>query len=73
VTNEPIRRVDPAPFVGVTGYGDSSIDLTIRLWCKTEDYWDVFFDNNRAIKSTLDTAGISIPFPQRDVHVFKQE
>ena len=64
---------DPAPFVGVTGYGDSSMDLTIRLWCKTEDYWDVFFDNNKAIKSTLDTAGISIPFPQRDVHVFKQE
>ncbi len=64
---------DPAPFIGVTGYGDSSIDLTVRLWCETEDYWDVFFDNNKAIKSTLDTAGISIPYPQRDVHVFKQE
>ncbi|OUR89358.1 mechanosensitive ion channel protein [Gammaproteobacteria bacterium 42_54_T18] len=64
---------EPAPFIGVMGYGDSSVDLTIRLWCKTENYWDVFFDNNKAIKSTLDTAGISIPFPQRDVHVFKQE
>lgn len=60
---------DPAPFVGVTGYGDSSVDLTIRVWCKTEDYWDVFFDTNKAIKPALDTANIAIPFPQRDVHI----
>jgi len=69
----PKALKDPEPFVGVTGYGDSSIDLTVRLWCKTEDYWEVFFDNNKTIKSTLDTAGISIPFPQRDVHLFEQK
>ncbi|MBE0367341.1 mechanosensitive ion channel family protein [Pseudoalteromonas aurantia] len=59
----------PEPFVGVTGYGDSSIDLTLRVWCKTEDYWDVYFDINRAIKPALDRADIAIPFPQRDVHI----
>ncbi|MCJ8275659.1 MAG: mechanosensitive ion channel [Bdellovibrionales bacterium] len=63
---------DPAAFVGVEGYGDSSINLTIRPWCKTDDYWDVFFDLNEQIKYTLDEAKISIPFPQRDVHLFQQ-
>lgn len=63
----------PAPFVGVTEYGDSSINLTIRSWVKCEDYWDVFFDLNQSIKSTLDSAEISIPFPQRDVHIFNQK
>ena len=62
---------DPAPFVGVTGYGDSSVDLTVRIWCKTEHYWDVFFDNNKKIKPALDAANITIPFPQRDVHMFQ--
>ncbi|MCG8535444.1 MAG: mechanosensitive ion channel [Pseudomonadales bacterium] len=62
---------DPAPFVGVTGYGDSSVDLTVRIWCKTEHYWDVFFDNNKKIKPALDGANITIPFPQRDVHMFQ--
>jgi small conductance mechanosensitive channel len=57
------------PFVGVVGYGDSSIDLTLRVWCKTSDYWDVFFDTNKAIKPALDGANIAIPFPQRDVHI----
>ncbi|MBQ4832020.1 mechanosensitive ion channel [Pseudoalteromonas sp. MMG010] len=60
---------DTPPFVGVVGYGDSSIDLTFRVWCKTSDYWDVFFDMNKAIKPALDEANIAIPFPQRDVHL----
>lgn len=64
---------DPAPFIGVTDYGDSSINLTVRSWCKGEDYWDVFFELNESIKTTLDTANISIPFPQRDVHMITQK
>lgn len=59
----------PETFVGVTDYGDSSINLTIRPWCKTDDYWDVFFEINEAIKYTLDEHKISIPYPQRDVHL----
>ena len=62
-----------APFVGVTEYGDSSINLTFRVWCKTDDYWDVFFDTNKSIKETLDQAKISIPFPQRDVHMINEK
>ncbi|MEO0335526.1 MAG: mechanosensitive ion channel domain-containing protein, partial [Pseudomonadota bacterium] len=50
-----------APFVGVTDYGDSSINLTVRAWCKTEDYWTVFFDLNTEIKYALDAGGFSIP------------
>lgn len=62
---------DPAPYVGVVGYGDSSIDLTIRPWCKTSDYWDVFFEINKQLKSALDEKAITIPFPQRDVHLYQ--
>lgn len=72
IKNHPDVLADPAPFIGVTGYGDSSIDLTVRAWCTNENYWGVFFDLNKAIKPALDAAGISIPFPQRDVHLFQQ-
>ena len=71
--NHPKVLKDPAPFVGVTGYGDSSIDLTLRPWSKTEDYWDVFFEVNHAIKEQFDSKGVSIPFPQRDVHLFEHK
>ncbi|MVF14283.1 mechanosensitive ion channel [Ketobacter sp. MCCC 1A13808] len=60
---------DPPPFVGVTDYGDSSINLTVRAWCKTEHYWPLRFAINKQIKPALDAANISIPFPQRDVHM----
>ncbi|NNG27133.1 MAG: mechanosensitive ion channel [Ignavibacteriaceae bacterium] len=73
LNNHPKVLKDPAPFVGVTGYGDSSIDLTLRPWSKTEDYWDVFFEINHSIKEQFDTKGVSIPFPQRDVHLFEHK
>ena len=60
---------DPAPYVGVVEYGDSSINLTVRPWCKTEDYWSVFFELNKQMKPSFDNNGITIPFPQRDVHL----
>lgn len=59
----------PVPFVGVLGYGDNSIDLTFRVWCEPKHYWDVFFEVNEQVKPALDKAGISIPFPQRDLHL----
>ncbi len=62
----------PEVFVGVVSYGDSSINLTVRPWCKTADYWTVFFELNEQIKYALDSAKISIPFPQRDVHLFQK-
>lgn len=73
LNNHPKILKDPAPFVGVTGFGDSSIDLTVRPWCKTEDYWDVFFEVNHSIKEQFDAKGVSIPFPQRDVHLYEHK
>ena len=60
---------DPAPFVGVSGMGDSSVDLAVRPHCHPKDYWDVYFEVNEAVKKALDNNNISIPFPQRDVHL----
>ncbi len=49
--------------------GDSSVNFIVRPWVKTDDYWDTYWNLTKAIKLRLDQEGISIPFPQRDVHV----
>jgi small conductance mechanosensitive channel len=59
----------PEPVVRLHKLGDSSVDFVVRPWVKTEDYWDVYWDVTRSVKLRFDAAGISIPFPQRDVHV----
>lgn len=64
---------DPAPFVGVLKLGDSSVDFAVRPWVKVEDYWAVFFDLNETIKKRFDAEGLSIPFPQRDVHIYNEK
>ena len=64
---------DPGPQVAVKEMADSAVILVIRPWVKTEDYWDFFFDFQKAIKQKYDKAGISIPFPQRDVHLYQQK
>jgi small-conductance mechanosensitive channel len=60
---------DPAPYVGVYDLGDSSVDLVIRPWVNTADYWTVKWDLTRNIKETYDKEGICIPFPQRDLWI----
>ncbi len=64
---------DPAPMIAVAELGDSSVNFTVRSWVKTEDYWNVFFATQEKIKKRFDTEGISIPFPQRDVHMFNAD
>ena len=64
---------DPAPFVRVSNLGDSSVDITIRAWVDTAEYWNVNFDMIENIKRELDKAGISIPYPQRDVHIYNEK
>lgn len=54
---------DPEPWVRVTNLGDSSVDLTARLWCKAEDYWELKFQMTQAVKEAFDREGISIPYP----------
>jgi small conductance mechanosensitive channel len=60
---------EPAPKVAVSRLGDSSVDFVVRPWVKSENYWDVYFDLTEKIKVSLDHNGITIPFPQRVVHV----
>lgn len=60
---------DPGHTVAVVGHGASSIDLVCRPFVKTDDYWGVWFDTHRKVKDVFDAEGISIPFPQRDVHL----
>lgn len=61
----------PPPYVGVIRFGESSVDLTYRVWCNTADYWDVYFDMHKLTKSGFDAAKITIPFPQREMHLIK--
>ena len=64
---------DPAPTIAVAELADSSVNLVFRPWVKTADYWDVRFALTEKIKNALDAAGISIPFPQQDVHLFVEK
>ena len=63
---------DPAPQIAVSELADSSVNFVVRPWCKTEHYWDVKFGLTEAIKNALDNAGLSIPYPQRDVHLYQK-
>ena len=62
---------NPAPTIAVVELGDSSVNFVVRPWVKTADYWDVFFATQEKIKKQFDAEGISIPFPQQDVHLHK--
>ena len=64
---------DPVSTVEVVEMADSSVNLVVRPWCKTENYWNAYFSVNRAVKEALDKAGIEIPFPQMDVHHYGLE
>lgn len=66
--NEKVLK-EPAPFVGVLELADSSVNLAVRPHCKPEHYWDVYFNTYEAVKIALDNNNITIPFPQRDVHL----
>jgi small conductance mechanosensitive channel len=69
--SDPRILGDPASQVLVKELADSSVNLNLRCWCKTEDYWDVLFDLTKAAKLEIDAAGLTIPFPQRDVHLMQ--
>lgn len=63
---------DPAPFVALKELNDSSVDIVVRAWVKSPDYWPVYFEMNQKIYETFDKEGLNIPFPQMDVHLHKQ-
>lgn len=62
---------DPAPFIALHSLGSSSVNIVVRAWVATTDYWDVCFDLNEQVYKTFPTKGLNIPFPQMDVHVIK--
>ncbi len=64
---------DPAPMVVTSELADSSVNITTRVWTKTSDYWAVKFDLIEKVKLEFDKNGISIPFPQRDVHIYNHD
>ena len=73
VNNDSRILKDPAPQVAVLELADSSVNFVCRPWVNTADYWDVYFDTTEAVKKRFDAEGISIPFPQTDVHLYKYE
>jgi small conductance mechanosensitive channel len=64
---------DPAPQVAMSEMADSSVNFVVRPWVKPVDYWGVYFDMTETIKKKFDEAGVSIPFPQRDVHLYEHK
>lgn len=71
VTQHELVLDDPAPTIQLNELADSSVNFICRPWVRTPDYWTVYWDVTRRVKEEFDTAGISIPFPQRDVHVYQ--
>lgn len=63
---------EPEPQIVVSELADSSVNITTRVWVNAADYWGLFFDLTEKVKLTFDQEGISIPFPQRDVHVIQE-
>lgn len=64
---------DPAPVIAVSELGDSSVNFIVRPWVNSADYWNVYWDTHEKVKLTFDEEGISIPFPQMDVHLDKSD
>lgn len=71
VDEHPKVLKQPEPTVKLHLLGESSVDFVVRPWVKPEDYWDVYWDITRAVKMRFDQEDISIPFPQRDVHIYQ--
>lgn len=71
IAKHELALKDPAPMVRLTEHGASSLDFVTRVWVKNSDYWTVNFDLKEQVLAALEGAGISIPFPQMDVHVIQ--
>jgi small conductance mechanosensitive channel len=71
VAAHPLVLADPEPVIRLHELADSSVNFVCRPWVKTGDYWAVYWDITQQVKARFDEAGISIPFPQRDVHVYQ--
>lgn len=68
-SDNPLSLEEPKPFARLIKQNDSSLDFVLRVWCKSENYWDLFFDLNENIKKSFDKSNIEIPFPKMDVNI----
>ncbi|ULF74246.1 mechanosensitive ion channel family protein [Vibrio alginolyticus] len=73
ITSHPSVLRTPEPMIKVHTLNTSSVDFIVRPWVKTDDYWDVYWDVTKEVKLRFDREGISIPFPQQDVHLHMVE
>jgi len=73
LANHPLVLHEPEPNVRLHELADSSVNFICRPWVKTDDYWTVYWEVTRNVKERFDAEGISIPFPQRDLHVYKHD
>lgn len=64
---------EPAYFIALTSLGDSSVNIVVRVWTASSDYWGVFFDMNEKVYKRFAEVGLNIPYPQMDVHLYRQE
>ena len=69
---DPRVLQDEANVVAVVDLGSSSVDFLVRAFAKTDDYWSLFFDIRPALKAAVEDAGLTIPFPQRDIHMIQE-
>jgi small conductance mechanosensitive channel len=67
--NDKILKEPAEPFMAVSALADSSVNIAVRLWVKSADYWSVYFYMNEEVKKEFDQRGISIPYPQRSIHI----
>lgn len=73
IDEDPRVLKDPAPVIALGTLNDSSVDFLVRPWAKSEDYWGLLWDTTEKVKLRFDAAGISIPYPQMDIHLDKGE
>ena len=71
ITGHPLVLKDPAPLIRLNELADSSVNFIVRPWAKTADYWTIYWEVTAAVKKEFDAKGISIPYPQQDVHVYQ--
>jgi small conductance mechanosensitive channel len=72
VSGHELVLKDPPYVVKLHALGDSSVNFICRPWVKPKDYWNVYWDITREVKRRFDAEGVSIPFPQRDVHIYQE-
>lgn len=73
ILSHPLIFKEPQPIIRAMTYGDHSIDFTIKVWCLGGDYWNIYYDLHEQVKGAFKEAGISIPFPQRDIHLYQEQ